>query len=50
MQRIGRGLRQFAGKEDLTYHDFYDYSKPLAPHSKKRLDLYRSEGYEVETI
>jgi len=50
MQQMGRGLRQFMGKDGLEVIDFYDLSKPLLPHSKGRLELWKSEGYKVEVV
>lgn len=50
MQQMGRGLRQFMGKDGLEVVDFYDLSKPLLPHSKERKALWESEGYEVEVV
>lgn len=49
LQRLGRGLRVSEGKNSLDVYDFYDYStKWLKDHSKKRKDLWISEGFKVE--
>jgi superfamily II DNA or RNA helicase len=50
LQRIGRGLRKWAGKDGLKVVDFYDKSQPLKAHSEGRLQLWRSEGYTVEQV
>ena len=43
LQRIGRILRKFEGKEDAIAVDFMDNCKYLQAHSKKREKIYRSE-------
>jgi superfamily II DNA or RNA helicase len=47
LQRIGRGLRTWAGKSGLEVVDFYDLSQPLRSHSEGRKQLWKSEGYKV---
>ncbi len=43
LQRIGRVIRSYPGKEDAIVIDFFDDVKYLRTHSKKREKLYRSE-------
>lgn len=47
LQRIGRGLRVWAGKAGLEVVDFFDLSQPLLSHSEGRKQLWLDEGYEV---
>jgi superfamily II DNA or RNA helicase len=49
-QRTGRVLRSFHDKTHGTIHDFMDTSHPmLLSQSKKRISLYRSLGYDIQT-
>jgi len=43
LQRIGRILRPFPNKKDAVVVDFMDCCKYLKDHSKKRLNIYRTE-------
>lgn len=48
LQRIGRVIRKYEGKEDAFVVDFYDNVKYLKNHSKKRKNMYRTESeFEV---
>ena len=48
LQRIGRVIRKFPGKEKVAIVDFADQNKYLKQHSKKRYETYTSEdGFEV---
>lgn len=49
LQRIGRILRTFEGKTDAIAVDFMDTCKYLQSHSKKRLNMYKTEE-EFEII
>ena len=49
LQRIGRILRPYTGKEGAIVVDFMDRCKYLQGHSKKRLQIYRTEP-EFEII
>jgi len=49
LQRIGRGLRKEEGKTVMNLYDFYDDETPMfTRHTKKRLEIYESEGFPVE--
>ena len=51
LQRIGRGLRRSGGKEFLRLIDIVDSGHEyLHKAGKKRLALYRAEGFEVEVV
>jgi len=51
MQRIGRILRPFPGKESCTAIDFRIHQKYLFEHSIEREKMYRTEDeYEIEEI
>lgn len=43
LQIIGRSLRPFPGKKMSAIVDFYDQTKYLKKHSKKRVEIYESE-------
>lgn len=43
LQRVGRILRPFKGKEDAIVVDFFDHCKYLRDHSRRRLEIYRTE-------
>ena len=49
LQRIGRILRPYGGKEDAIAVDFMDQCKYLKQHSLKRLSIYKTEE-EFEII
>ena len=49
LQRIGRGLRQKAGHNELIVIDFIDDTNEyLLKHSRDRIEIYEQEGFEVE--
>ena len=49
-QRTGRVLRSFHDKTHGTIHDFKDVQhQMLRNQSMKRISLYRSLGYEIQT-
>ncbi|KKL96859.1 hypothetical protein LCGC14_1840260, partial [marine sediment metagenome] len=43
LQRIGRVLRPFPGKEEATVLDFMDHCKYMLGQSRKRLKIYKTE-------
>jgi len=46
LQRLGRGLRITETKKHVDIYDFYDWTNPiLEKHSKERIKIYRSEGF-----
>jgi superfamily II DNA or RNA helicase len=48
LQRLGRGLRLSAGKDEIEVIDFFEEgSKWLKRHAKERHKLWIEEGYEV---
>jgi len=49
LQRIGRVIRLYPGKDFAAVIDFYDQAKYLKDHSKQRKIIYlREPGFEVE--
>jgi len=49
LQRIGRGLRQKAGHNELIVIDFIDDTNEyLLKHSRDRIEIYEQEGFEIE--
>lgn len=48
LQRIGRGVRVEEGKDRVFVYDFAIDGKYFKGHLKKRLALYRKEGFEIE--
>lgn len=51
VQRVGRGMRKVAGKDEFEVWDVWDRSqKWLRQHSKDRAAAYASLGYEVEVL
>ena len=49
-QRTGRVLRSFSGKTHGTIHDFADLQHYfLAAQARKRIAVYRSLGYQIES-
>jgi superfamily II DNA or RNA helicase len=49
IQRLGRGLRLDKDKTEVKVYDFWDScNETLERHSKKRLEIYKKEGFEVE--
>jgi superfamily II DNA or RNA helicase len=49
LQRIGRGLRQKEGRNELIVIDFIDdTNKYLLKHSQERIEMYGQEGFEVQ--
>jgi len=47
-QWCGRGERAFEGEESFELHDFYDVGQYVEDHSKKRIRVYRDEGFDIE--
>jgi superfamily II DNA or RNA helicase len=47
LQRIGRVLRKYPGKDKAAIIDFYDDVKYLREHSKIRQNIYIEEGFAV---
>ncbi len=47
MQRIGRGVRVEAGKEEVSVWEFVVDSKYMKNHLKKRVEYYEKEGLDV---
>lgn len=51
IQRIGRIIRKYPGKDSAAVIDFIDEAKYLKQHSKKRYDTYASEdGFVVKWV
>ena len=51
LQRVGRFLRPYPGKEGATIVDFYDNAKYLEDHSKRRKKIYKTEEeFEIHDI
>jgi len=51
LQRVGRVLTGHKGKEQALIIDFFIKDKgTLARHSKKRMELYIDQGFEVEVV
>lgn len=51
LQKLGRGLRRTADKDEMDYIDFYDEnSRVMLAQSKKRIKTYKEEGHLVEII
>jgi superfamily II DNA or RNA helicase len=49
LQRVGRGLRQKDGQNELIVIDFMDdTNKYLLEHSRERIEVYGQEGFEVQ--
>ena len=50
-QRVGRTLRQYAGKEHALVYDFLDLQHPLmAKHAKARMALYASLNFSQQPL
>lgn len=47
IQRVGRGMRPYEGKDEVIVHDFIDTGKYSSRHTKIRKKLYLQEGYRV---
>jgi superfamily II DNA or RNA helicase len=48
LQRIGRGMRKKEGVNEVTIYDFADAGfEYLDDHAKRRLEIYKEEGFEV---
>jgi superfamily II DNA or RNA helicase len=47
-QWSGRGERAFEGEDSFELHDFYDVGQYIHEHSKKRIKVYREEGFDIE--
>lgn len=51
LQRIGRGIRRKEGDNILTVIDFIDdSSETLLKHTEERVNIYLSEGFDVEVL
>lgn len=51
LQRVGRSLRKKEGENKVTIYDFMDYgSKYLERHAKRRIQIYREEGFELRFL
>lgn len=49
LQRIGRGLRQKDGRNELVVIDFIDdVNKYLLEHSRERIEVYEREGFDIK--
>lgn len=46
-QFTGRGLRMQEGKQAIKILDFYDDCNYLDEHSRKRIQIYKNEGFEI---
>lgn len=46
-QFVGRALRTDGKNDTVEIIDFYDVGRYVAPHSRKRLKIYRDEGFDV---
>lgn len=47
VQRLGRGTRKVAGKDEVQMWDFLDAGIFLARHAKERMKVYEREGHQV---
>lgn len=47
-QFIGRLLRDDGTGDTVNVHDFYDVGKYVAKHSRKRIAIYKKEGFEIK--
>lgn len=47
-QILGRILRKIEGKKDAVYIDFIDGGKFGKKHTKRRISVFKDDGYEVE--
>jgi superfamily II DNA or RNA helicase len=51
LQRIGRVIRLFEGKERATIYDFIDSAKYISSHSKARMKIYKTEPeFDIEIV
>ncbi len=51
IQRLGRGMRTTDTKKEMQLIDFQDFGQRwLEKHSKQRIEIYQSEGFEVDII
>ena len=51
LQRVGRVLRPFEGKDHATIYDFMDSAKYLDQHARARRKIYRiEEGFEISKM
>jgi superfamily II DNA or RNA helicase len=51
LQRVGRVLRPYSGKNDAIVIDIEDHCKHLFSHSKKRRKIYSTEPeFDIETL
>lgn len=46
LQLIGRGLRKH-GLKELAVHDFYDKGRNIEEHTKRRIEIYEEQGFEI---
>lgn len=47
-QFVGRALRTDGKNTEVLIYDFFDMGKFVSKHSKKRLAIYRQEGFDLE--
>jgi len=47
IQRIGRLLRKYKGKQIAYIYDFNDSAKMLNKHTKRRVEYYKETGFEI---
>lgn len=47
-QWSGRAERACEGEDSFELHDFYDVGQYIEEHSKKRIRVYREEGFDIE--
>jgi len=51
LQRIGRVLRPFDGKDHATIYDFMDTAKYLSSHARARKKIYKTEDeFEIKEM
>ena len=51
LQRVGRILRTYEGKKDAIVVDFMDNVKYLSSHSRKRINMYKTESeFEITKL
>ena len=50
IQALGRSLRLHDNKEKVFIYDFLDRGKYIEAHSRKRYNIYKKEGHEIEVV
>jgi len=51
LQRIGRVIRPFEGKEKAIVYDFMDTAKYLSDHARKRVKIYKTEKeFDIKSV